>query len=560
MSSRLFAALTAASLVIAFGFIFQGAYRGYFQDDEIDTLSWAPNLSPGEYAKAFLTPLYLENNFRPVGHWYFHEFGKLFGLSFSPYVTSIQLFHLLNIWLIWLICRMLGAPEAGAFAGAMLFAFHPAIFEIYWKPMYVYDELCATFCLISFLAWLSNKWLISFVAFWLSYKSKELAVMLPFVFILYEYTFGKRRWKVLLPFVLVSLSFGLQGVLENHHQGQAYSFAFTPSSLLNTGAFYATKLFATPLVAIGFVALAIFLLDRRSWFGLTIMLLFFVPLLFLPGRLYAAYCYLPLAGLALGVAVIARRYSWRFVLGGVLIWAAVNTVLVRRESRATLAADEENKRYVTALAKLAAASPGLQDFVWDGSPSQFKIWGIHGAIRYLWRRMDFRLTKADDPNAAAALARPGAALLAWKAPEKTLLTIGGGNRPAASPFISMGSPEGWFQLDSGWYMREDAGRWIKPMATARLRRPEGASTFELKIFVAADQLRKVGPTRVSIKLDGELGATQIFNTEGFNTIRFPVRGGRSGPVRVELDVSPPYTPDNDARMLGVIVISLGFLE
>ncbi|MGA7235947.1 MAG: hypothetical protein WBY44_09720, partial [Bryobacteraceae bacterium] len=135
MSRWLFAALTAASLAIAFGFLFHGAYRGYFQDDEIDTLSWAPDLPSVEYAKALITPRYLENNFRPVGHWYFHEFGKLFGLSFSPYVVSLQVFHLLNTWLFWLICRRLGVPEIGAFAGAMFFALHPAIFEIYWKPM-----------------------------------------------------------------------------------------------------------------------------------------------------------------------------------------------------------------------------------------------------------------------------------------------------------------------------------------------------------------------------------------------------------------------------------------
>jgi hypothetical protein len=560
VSRWLFAALTAASLAIAFGLIAQGAYRGYFQDDEIDTLSWAPELSSAEYARAFITPRYLENNFRPVGHWYFHEFGRMFGLSFSPYIISIQVFHLLNIWLIWLICRRMGVSEAGAFAGTMFFAFHPAIFEVYWKPMYVYDELCTTFCLISFLAWLHDKWLISFLAFWLAYKSKELAVMLPFAIILYEYTLGKRRWKILLPFVLISLSFGLQGILKNGHQSQAYSFAFTPSSLLSTSAFYSAKLFAAPLLAIGFVLLAVFLRDRRAWLGLALVFLFFVPLLFLPGRIYPAYCYLPLTGAALAVAVMAGRYRWRFVLGGALMWSAVSVVLVRRESRATLAADEENRRYVTALAKLAATSPGLRDFVWDGSPSQFEPWGIHGAVRYLWRRDDFHLMKADDANAPDALAHPGAVLLEWKAPERTLLTIGGGGVPAASPFISMASSEGWFQLDSGWYMREDAGRWIKPVATARLRRPDVASTFELKIFVAADRLRKVGPTQVSVKLQGEVSATKTFNTDGFHSIRFAVPTGSPGPVRVELDVMPPYTPDNDSRTLGVIVMSLGFRE
>lgn len=560
MTKWLFAALTAAGLVIVFGLMFHGAYRGYFQDDEIDTLSWAPDLSSVEYAKALITPRYLENNFRPVGHWYFHEFGRLVGLSFSPYVVSLQVFHLLNIWLFWLICRRLGVPVAGAFAGAMFFAFHPAIFEIYWKPMYVYDELCTTFCLISFLAWLHDKWVISFLSFWLAYKSKELAVMLPFVIILYEFTLGKRRWKILLPFVLISLSFGLQGLLKNGHQGHDYSFAFNLSSFLNTGAFYSAKLFAAPLLAIAFVLLAVFQRDRRAWLGLAILFLFFVPLLFLPGRLYPAYCYLPLTGAALAVAVIAGRYSWRFVLGGVLIWAAFSVVVVRRESRATLAADEENRRYVTALVKLAATSPGLHDFVWDGSPSHFEPWGIHGAIRYLWHRMDFQLMKADDASASATLARPDAVLLEWKAPERTLLAIGGGIQPATLEFISMASSDGWFQLDSGWYMREDAGRWIKPVATARLRRPDVSSNFELKIFVAGGRLRKVAPTQVSVKLQGEVSATETFNTEGFHTLRFPVPAGSPGPVRVELDVTPPYTPDNDSRTLGVIVISMGFRE
>jgi hypothetical protein len=124
----------------------------------------------------------------------------------------------------------------------------------------------------------------------------------------------------------------------------------------------------------------------------------------------------------------------------------------------------------------------------------------------------------------------------------------------------MASSEGWFQLDGGWYMREDAGRWIKPIAIARLRRPDVARTFELNIFVAADRLRKVGETQVSVKLQDNVGATQTFNTDGFHSIRFAVPGGSPGPVRVELDVTPPYTPDNDARRLGVIVMSLGFRE
>ena len=57
------------------------------------------------------------------------------------------------------------------------------------------------------------------------------------------------------------------------------------------------------------IALPLLIRDRRLWFGAAMLFLFFVPLLFLPGRLYAAYCYLPLAGLAIMAATIAAMPS-----------------------------------------------------------------------------------------------------------------------------------------------------------------------------------------------------------------------------------------------------------
>ena len=110
-----------------------------------------------------------------------------------------------------MLIRRLGGSPFAASAGSVLFAFHMAVFDVYWKPMYVFDLLCATFCLASMLLWIRGRWVLSFVAFWLAYKSKELAVMLPFVLAAYEYWLGKRRWKPLIPFAAVSFSFGCKG-------------------------------------------------------------------------------------------------------------------------------------------------------------------------------------------------------------------------------------------------------------------------------------------------------------------------------------------------------------
>jgi hypothetical protein len=147
------------------------AYKGYFQDDELDTLAWAPRVPASSYLQGALTPRFFPNNFRPVGHFYFFAAGRLFDLNFPGYVAVLQFFHLFNVWLLWLLARRLGSPRPAALLACVFFAFHMALFEAFWKPMYVFDVLCGTFCLLALLFWAQRRWLLSFAAFWLAYKA-----------------------------------------------------------------------------------------------------------------------------------------------------------------------------------------------------------------------------------------------------------------------------------------------------------------------------------------------------------------------------------------------------
>src|SRR5207237_4234966 len=140
------------------------------------------------------------NNFRPVGHYYFHAVEEISGLNFPVYVGVLQALHVLNVWLLWLLMRPLGATAASAAAACCFFGLHMALFDNFWKPMYVFDVLCASFSLAALYCWMRGRWVLSFLAFWLAYKSKELAVMLPLLLLCYELWFGKRRWKPLVPF------------------------------------------------------------------------------------------------------------------------------------------------------------------------------------------------------------------------------------------------------------------------------------------------------------------------------------------------------------------------
>ena len=126
------------------------AYRGYFQADELDAMSWAPRIE-GAYLKAVLSPRFQPNNFRPAGHFFFYAGGRLFGFDCPKWVGLTRGFHLLNVMLLWLVIRRLRGAPAAAAAGCLFWGLHMALFDAFWKPMYLFDALCATFSLLATL-------------------------------------------------------------------------------------------------------------------------------------------------------------------------------------------------------------------------------------------------------------------------------------------------------------------------------------------------------------------------------------------------------------------------
>jgi hypothetical protein len=402
--------LLMAALFLAMN---RGAYRGYFQDDEIDNLSWAPHVPVTDFLRGVVTPRFFVNNFRPVGHFYFHAAEEFFGLEFPGYVAVIHAIHLLNAWLLWLLTRRLGAAPLPAGAACAFFAFHMALFDAVWKPMYVFDVSCATFCLLSLLFYSRGQWVLSFATFWLAYKCKELAVMLPAVLACYELWFGKRRWKPLAPFFLVAASFGIQGMLLNPHKDNDYTFRFTAAALAKTGVFYAGRVFLVPYLGFVVPLAALVARNRRTWFGLAMMGLFFLPLLFLPGRMYSAYCYVPFTGLAISIAGIAGNRPIVSIALFFAMWLPMDIHALRLERRQTLAKDDGVRAWVTAAAAFADTAPSVDGFVFSGQPAGFERWGVEGALKYLFDRGDLKIAHAGEPAADRLLRNGRVAVLEW---------------------------------------------------------------------------------------------------------------------------------------------------
>jgi hypothetical protein len=370
----------AAGVVLAILFIAlnRSAYDGFFSDDDLDTLSWAPYLRYGTWLRNLLSPAFSPDNFRPVGHLFYKLMGQSFALNFPPWMTPIFAIHLINGLLLFLLMRRLGIRQWSALAGTAFFTLSAAAFDAYWKPMYIFDLLCTTFCLASILLYVSRRWVLSFVAFWLAYKAKEPAVMLPAVLAVYEYWLGERRFRVLIPFLLAALSFGLQGLVLNPNTDNDYTFRFTLGALAKTIPFYSRRFLMLPFSGLALFALAL-VKDRRIWFALAAMSLFIAPLLFLPARLFDAYLYLPLAFAAIALAVAASRVNPVCAWIALVIWMPFNIRQLRVQESGQLSRDDQAYAFVSEIVTWAGRNPAIRTFIYDGTPDSFHAWGVTGA-------------------------------------------------------------------------------------------------------------------------------------------------------------------------------------
>jgi len=410
--------LAALGIAIVFLFLNYKAYDGFFQDDELDNLTWAPSLPALTFLTHLLKPTFELDNFRPVGHFYFKLMGSGFGLDFAPYITPIFVIHFLNAVLLFLLMRKLAIKPWCALAATAFFTLSAAALDAYWKPMYVFDLLCTTFSLASILLYAYRRWVLSFIAFWLAYKSKELAVMLPAVLAIYEYLFGERRFKILIPFFLVSVSFGLQGLILNPNKDNDYTFRFTPQALGATVPFYANRFLILPFSGLLLFALA-FLRDRRIIFGLAAMSLVMVPLIFLPGRLYEAYAYLPLACASIALAAAAARFNPLYAWLTLAIWMPHNVREIRQERRAILEADDAAFAFVDALSKWKET----YTLVYDALPSGFHFWGATGAWNIVHHRKDLRAFPAEWPEGRKATASDTVVYGSWNQQQRALTIV-----------------------------------------------------------------------------------------------------------------------------------------
>lgn len=399
------------------------AYRDYFKRDDFYTLGWTPLLSWSAYAKAWLTWRFQPDNFRPVAHSYYHLMNSAAHFSYKPWVAGVQLLVIASAVLLWFVLAEMGLRPAARAVGCALLLLHPSLFDAYWKPMYVFDTSCAFFLLVSLLAWMRNRWLVSLIAFYTAYRCKEVAVMFPVVLLGYEFLLGQRRVKRLLPFFAVSICFGIQAMLFNRSAPQtAYTMLFNAHSLSITLPFYMHTALGFAWSGVLVSALLLAARTRSAYFGLLAFWVLLIPLLFLPGRLFDVYTYVPMTGLAIAVASVLSqpRIPDRAIVACVLIWAVFPFLKMRTWSRDELGASAGMHSYVQQLQRIVEKRPAAaRTYIYGALPAEMDRFSVQAIITNL-TRTNAVVVSRDEAGVLVPDDSGSALLLDWDEPVRRL--------------------------------------------------------------------------------------------------------------------------------------------
>ncbi len=564
----LFAVLIAGLFFIAN----RAAYRGFFADDDLDNIANARGVELSYYGPALIKPMIARDAvFRPVPDLYYYVMSRVAELDFVPYVAVIQIIHLVNVFLVWLLARRLGAEMTGAWAAAALFAFHASMMTIYWRPMYVFDLVCATFVLLTLLAYLRGWIGLSVVLFWLTMKSKELAIFLPVALTAYEWFFamdkkesrrdaesrrGPQRLLRVAPFFAISALFGIWALVYNTGRNNDYSLRFAPAAVWTCVQFYASKLVLAPAwVGIAAVAAIVFFAGNRLIrIGLVMFFSLMAVLLVLPGRLYPAYLYTAFIGLAIAISA-ATRPLWLVIFFA--FWIPWNYRQLRIDRGPELAAAEERERWVTPVAAFVRSHPEIDTFVYVNRPASMAEYGVTGTVRALRPNAALTFADADSPERAAAFLHPNFAVLSWNPLIRRMRILE--HQPDAF-YITLNETAPLWQLEEGWIDPGLNFRWIAPRATARLNFPAGATSFEVMTFAPDVYLASVHGGRMDVRLGGKTIGTVMLDNPEAKTYRFAIQGGGRS-VRVEFEVSPPLKdPAGSAKLYGAPIMAFGFKQ
>jgi hypothetical protein len=388
--------------------------------------------------------------------------------------------------------------------------------------------------------------------------------MLPAVMGLYElFLAARREWKRQIPFLAVSLWFGVQALLSFRGENTEYSAAGSAGALWVALEYCAARILLIPGAGLAFFAAPFLFKDRRLAFGCVSFWALLLPMLMLPRHLNDAYLYVPMLSAAVAMAALFQQAD-RHAVAAVAIFFAVWLPLDYRTLRAKRAGDlheaTENRAYVSALIEYSKTRPEASEFLFETSPLGMPAWGIESALRYLYPPRDIRLRWIATDRERTSIPPAPAAFLGWDAASNRLHITSRQASEAYPSFFRMNGAGPVWALIEGWHSADRGFRWSARRAAALLQQPAAARVFRMRIILSAEQAQRKDSVDVRAALDGVALGTLRFRGTGSQAAELPLTEARERLVRVEFSVpSEMGPPTPDPRGLGVAVESFGFV-
>jgi tetratricopeptide (TPR) repeat protein len=194
-----------------------------------------------QHLAALFSPKYFsvfdERSYRPMSTVLLMVQYSLWGLNPLPWRIFLLAAYIVTSWLVYRLARQIGLGTAGALTGALLFATHPVHAEPMNSPIFGYEIIALLFTLTGFFLFLRGHqapaplkriWIVgSLTAFIAALGSKENALILPFIILLWEAfrgafkSIGLRAARPSVPFFIISIPYIL-AIFTFFHNPKAY--------------------------------------------------------------------------------------------------------------------------------------------------------------------------------------------------------------------------------------------------------------------------------------------------------------------------------------------------
>jgi hypothetical protein len=269
--------------------------------------------------------------FRPLTTLFWKPLYYLFGFDPLPYRIVVHLLLMANLPLVYIWARRIGTPATASALTVLVFCYNASMLDLFYNTCLVGDVMCFLFYGLAFVAFVSGHRVWTILCFLLALDSKEQAVTLPAMLLLYLVMFRlndlRDRRKairlVALPVLMLAADVAYLWVkVADMSRNPSYHPHATIGFVLKNVAHNVEQLMYFPENSISIAAglsilaalagLGFLLRSGQAVFGVLFFVATLLPIAVIDPRAgYAAY--IPYFGLALTISGIVDAVRTRFL-------------------------------------------------------------------------------------------------------------------------------------------------------------------------------------------------------------------------------------------------------